>query len=248
MGAAVYNQTTLKYFNMFLNWMQDNAVLGAFAFIGVYWFCTVFMIPGSILTLGAGFVFRAALNNQWLGILIATIIVWVGATIGAITAFILGRFVLREKVASYKDKYESFDIVDQVVEQNGFKVTLLLRLSPIIPFNLFNYFMGLTSVTLKAYAAACIGMLPGTLAYCFIGGTLSALTDASQVGFSNPTVLIVTIAGTVIAVIGMVYVGFIAKREFNKLASTLNPESAVGNYEMLNVTGDVDEDLKYTAF
>ena len=143
---------------------------------------------------------------------------------------------------------EKFDIVDRVVKQNGFKVTLLLRLSPIIPFNVFNYFMGLTSVTLRAYSFASIGMLPGTLAYCFIGGTLSALTDASQVGFGNPTVLIITIVGTVFAVIGMVYVGYIAKREFNKLASDLEIVHAAGNYEMSNVTGVVGEDLKYNAF
>ena len=161
------------------------------------------------------------MNNEWLGILFAAFIVTIGASLGAINAFILGRFVLRETVEKYKYKYERFNIIDKVVEQNGFKVTLLLRLSPIIPFNAFNYIMGLTSVTLKAYSLACIGMIPGTLAYCFIGGTLSALTDASQVGFSNNVVLILTIVGTVITVIGMVWMGYIAKKEFNKMAQDI---------------------------
>ena len=134
--------------------------------------------------------FRAALDDQWLGILLATLIVWVGATLGAVTAFVLGRFVLRQKVLSYRGRYAKLDIVERVVQDHGFRVTLLLRLSPIIPFNVFNYAMGLTSVTLKAYSMASVGMIPGTLVYCFIGGTLSALTDASSVGFSNPTVLI----------------------------------------------------------
>ena len=110
--------------------------------------------------------FRKVLG-QWAGIFIATVIVWIGATIGAASAFILGRFVLREKVASYKQKYEKFNIIDQVVEKNGFKVTLLLRLSPIIPFNVFNYFMGLTSVTFKAYLLASVGMVSLCIKYIY---------------------------------------------------------------------------------
>ena len=68
----------------------------------------------------------------------ATVIVLVGAGLGATTAFLLGRFVFRSKVEQYKAKYEKFNIVDKVVEQQGLKVTILLRLSPIIPFSAFN--------------------------------------------------------------------------------------------------------------
>ena len=152
--------------------------------------------------------------------------------------FLLNNYFLHEKI-------EKFDIVDQVVEMNGFKVTLLLRLSPIIPFNIFNYFMGLTSVTFKAYTIACVGMLPGTLAYCFIGASLSALTDASKVGFSNPTVLIITIVGTVVALIGMVYIGFVAKKEFKKLAAEIEADKQA--YELPTMDGDQEEeeDLQY---
>ena len=62
----------------------------------------------------------------------------IGASLGATTAFLLGRFVLRDKVASYKSKYEKFNVIDKVVEQKGLKVTILLRLSPVVPFNVFN--------------------------------------------------------------------------------------------------------------
>ena len=53
--AIIYNKTTWRIFRQFLDWMQNNVVLGSFAFIGIYWLCTVLMIPGSLLTLGAGF-------------------------------------------------------------------------------------------------------------------------------------------------------------------------------------------------
>merc|ERR1712154_464829 len=188
---------------------------GSFAFIALYWFCTVLFIPGSLLTLGAGVVFRVV-AGPWGGVFLATLVVLCGAGLGASTAFLLGRFVFREKVASYKSKYEKFDTIDKVVEQQGLKVTILLRLSPIIPFSAFNYFMGLTGVSFRDYNIAHIGMVPGSLAYCFIGGTLGAIGES--VGFADPVVLTVTIVGTVVAVIGMVYISFVAKKEFAKIA------------------------------
>ncbi len=86
---------------------------------------------------------------------------------GASTAFLLGRFVFRAKVESYKAKYPKFEIVDKVVEQQGLKVTILLRLSPIIPFSAFNYFMGLSGVTFRDYNIAHVGMIPGTIGVFF---------------------------------------------------------------------------------
>ena len=153
---------------------------------------------------------------QWGGVFLATLIVILGAGLGASTAFLLGRFVFREKVESYKSKYEKFDIIDKVVEQQGLKVTILLRLSPVIPFSAFNYFMGLTSVSFKDYNIAHLGMIPGTLAYCFIGGTLGAIGDS--VNALDPVVLGVTIGGTILAIVGMVYISYVAKKEFAKIA------------------------------
>lgn len=215
--AIIFRNSTTRILESFLNWMRDNAAAGSFAFIAIYWFATVMFIPGLLLTLGAGVVFREVAGPAG-GIFLATLVVLVGAALGASTAFLLAKFVFREKVESYKSKYEKFDIIDKVVEQQGFKVTLLLRLSPLIPFNAFNYFMGLTGVSFKAYNLAHIGMLPGTMAYCFIGGTIGAIGSSAGSGFDNPLVLTFTIVGTVIAIAGMVYISYVAKKEFNKIA------------------------------
>ena len=56
--AIVFNKVTGEILTSFLTWMTENAAAGSFAFIGLYWFCTVMFIPGSLLTLGAGVVFR----------------------------------------------------------------------------------------------------------------------------------------------------------------------------------------------
>merc|ERR1712154_468035 len=147
----------------------------------------------------------------------------------SIHRFFVGTLCIQEKVASYKSKYEKFDIIDKVVEQQGLKVTILLRLSPIIPFSAFNYFMGLTGVSFRDYNIAHIGMVPGSLAYCFIGGTLGAIGES--VGFADPVVLTVTIVGTVVAVIGMVYISFVAKKEFAKIAEQQKEKDGGGDVE-----------------
>merc|ERR1712154_600852 len=133
------------------------------------------------------------------------------------------------------------------------KVTILLRLSPIIPFSAFNYFMGLTGVSFRDYNIAHIGMLPGSMAYCFIGGTLGAIGES--VGFADPVVLTVTIVGTILAIIGMVYISFVAKKEFAKIAEQQkqkdmedDPESGVpitenDNGDKPTVEGDDDDNI-----
>jgi len=245
-AAAVANlSATLQFLEDFLKWMEDNAAAGAFAFIGLYWFCTVLFIPGSVLTLGAGFVFREV-AGPWGGVFLATLVVLCGAALGASTSFLLGRFVFREKVASYKSKYEKFDIIDKVVEDQGLKVTILLRLSPIIPFSAFNYFMGLTGVSFKHYNMAHVGMIPGTLAYCFIGGTIGAIGES--VGLADPVVLTVTIVGTILAIVGMVYISIVAKREFAKIAAAQEEDkkdeatTMAGDEETQGDTGDGDKE------
>ena len=84
--------------------------------------------------------------------------------------------------------------------------------------------MGLTGVTFRDYNIAHIGMIPGTLAYCFIGGTLGAIGES--IGFGDdPIVLSITIVGTVLAIIGMIYISWVAKKEFDKIAEAQQYEN-----------------------
>ena len=81
----------------FLTWVQDNKVLGPLLLILVYIFCTVCFIPGSILTLGAGWAFQQAYDSTGIALVIGTLTVFIGAWIGSVCAFFLGKYVFREK-------------------------------------------------------------------------------------------------------------------------------------------------------
>jgi uncharacterized membrane protein YdjX (TVP38/TMEM64 family) len=148
----------LKVFN---EWVSHLGPWGIVIFMGAYVLATVLLLPGSILTVGAGFIF--GLGWGFFAVSIAS-------TIGAALAFLIARFVAREKVEAMAKENENFRRIDKAIGAQGAKLILLLRLSPLIPFNLSNYFYGLTAVKFWPYVlASWIGMLPGTLLYVYLG-------------------------------------------------------------------------------
>ncbi|MDX2040193.1 MAG: TVP38/TMEM64 family protein [Acidobacteriota bacterium] len=174
--------------------------LGVFAPIGyllLYVATTVLLIPGSVLTIGAAGIF-----SFWK----ALVVVLVGANVGALCAFLLTRTFLRDRVALWAAGNPKFAALDRAIGREGFKMVLLVRLSPVFPFTLLNYFLGLTTVRISSYVLAnLIGMLPGTFLYVYIGATardaLSA--GASGIGTWQIVLRVVGLLATV-AVVAMV--------------------------------------------
>lgn len=159
-----------------LVWIDSLGSWGAIAFIVLYIFATVAFLPGSILTLGAGGVF---------GVFFGTVYVFIGATLGAIAAFLVGRYLARDWIAQKIAGNQKFKAIDQAVGKEGFKIVLLTRLSPVFPFFLLNYAYGVTGVSLKDYAIASIGMIPGTITFVYIG---SLAGNLATLGTQTPTV------------------------------------------------------------
>lgn len=217
----------------FLEWIENNIVAGVFSFMAVYFIATIFWVPGSILTLGAGFVFSSALNSLGWGVLLGTAAVWVGASAGATAAFVLGRYLFRDSVGHLSEKYAIFQALDNALKDNGLKIMVLLRLSPIIPFNALNYIAGVTAVQFWHYVIACIAMLPGTIVYVFLGASAGSLAeiggDDEEEADSNKVVTYVVIGvGVAFGVLAIAVTTYYAKQELNKIleekAAETNPE------------------------
>lgn len=83
-----------------------------------------------------------------------SVYVFVGATLGAIAAFWVGRYLARDWVSRKIEDNASFSAIDQAVAEEGFKIVLLTRLSPVFPFNLLNYAFGLTGFPSKTTPSA----------------------------------------------------------------------------------------------
>lgn len=133
----------------------------------LYVLATVLMLPATVVSLGAGLLY-----GQWLG----STVVAIGATVGSTLAFLLGRTALRGTVEGWMAERPRFRALDAAMADQGFKIVLLMRLSPVFPFSLINYGLGLTRVTLPEYVAATfLGILPGVFLFVYVGTTLDGL-------------------------------------------------------------------------
>lgn len=92
------------------------------------------------------------------------------ALLGSLAGFGVGRTLLRGRIEQRLRRDRRFAAIDRAIGEEGFRITLLVRLSPILPFGVLNYALSATSVRPAAYAAATVlGTLPGTLLYVYLG-------------------------------------------------------------------------------
>ena len=192
------------WFNQLEGYVQSLGAAGPVVVVLAYVVCTVLLIPASIITLGAGTLF---------GLKTGFIVVVIGANLGALCSFLLARTFMRERVARWAESNPKFRSLDQAIGRHGFKMVLLARLSPIFPFILLNYFLGLTAVRTSAYAVANLfGMLPAMLLFVYIGAAardaIAGQTDAS-VGFYQQ---IFKYAGLLATIAVVVFITRIARR------------------------------------
>lgn len=153
----------------FVEWVREAGPLGLAAFVVAYVAATVLFLPGSALTLAAGFLWGPVG-----GLLVAS----PTSVLAASVAFLVGRTVAREAVAKRLGANERFAAIDRAIAREGGRFVLLLRLSPVFPFNLLNYALGLTSVPFGRYVlASFVGMLPGTFLFTYLG---SLVTSAAE--------------------------------------------------------------------
>ncbi len=150
-------------------WVDENRTFFWAVFIVIYIVATVLLLPGSLLTLGAGFLF---------GPVYGYFIVAIASVTGASCAFLVGRFFARDWVESKLSNMPRFSALDAAVAERGGLIVLLTRLSPVFPFNLLNYALGLTNVNFSTYAlVSWLGMIPGTLLYVYLGSAASDITS-----------------------------------------------------------------------
>jgi uncharacterized membrane protein YdjX (TVP38/TMEM64 family) len=167
-----FGSQAAPYVEQFKEWVKGLGVWAPVAFILGYIVATLAFLPGAILTAAAGAIF---------GLLWGTVYVFVGASIGACAAFLVARYVARSWVERKIEGQPKFQAIDRAVVQEGGKIVALLRLTPVVPFNLLNYALGLTKVRLADYALACFAMLPGTFLYVYLGSiTEQAASGRSQ--------------------------------------------------------------------
>jgi len=181
----------------FGRWLQGLGPTGYALFIAAYALVTVLMMPAVLVTIAGGYFF---------GLSTGVALVSAGATLGAALAFLIARHLARERVEKYAAASPRYAAIDAAVGKKGWPIVFLLRLSPIVPFVLSNYFYGLTAIRFWPYVlASWIGMLPLTFLYVSFGvaGREAAVPSAGPAAAWKWGLLavgaLVTLAATVYA-------------------------------------------------
>jgi len=162
------------YVQGFAQWVDGLGAWGPAAFIAGYALAVAAFVPGSLLTLAGGAIFGVAKGTAY---------VFCAAVLGSSLGFLIARYLARGAVERRLAGNEKFAAIDRAVGGQGRWIVFLLRLSPVFPFSLLNYALGLTSVRFADYLAASVGMLPGTLLYVYSGkavGDVAALAGGAQ--------------------------------------------------------------------
>ena len=177
----------------FQAWIEGLGSFGWMLFVAVYVVGTVLLVPGSVLTFAAGLAF---------GLGIGFPLVVVSATIGATLAFLIARHLAYDKVESLIQDRPKFKAIQSAVGEGGWKVVAMLRLSPVLPFNLQNYFYGVTDLKLRDYVAATfVGIMPGTLVNVYVGAAGKAASGEGASTLEWSFLAIGLVATVVVAVI-----------------------------------------------
>ena len=199
----------------FAQWVDGLGIWGPVVFVAGYAGATVAFVPGSVLTLAAGAIF---------GLVRGVAYVMVGATIGASLAFLVARYIARSAIEQRLQGNNRFAAIDRAVGREGRKIVFLLRLSPVFPFNLLNYALGLTNVRFIDYFIACLGMIPGSLLYIYYGklaGDVAQLAGGAAVG-RGAEYYAVLLLGLVATVVVTTIVTRTARRALQEATGTLD--------------------------
>jgi uncharacterized membrane protein YdjX (TVP38/TMEM64 family) len=152
-------------------WIAHLGVWGPVGFGGLYVMAVIALVPASVLTLAAGALF---------GVPLGLLIVSLASNIGAAAAFLIARYLAREPVRRWLLSNPKLEAVDRAVEEGGWKLVALLRLSPAVPFNIQNYLYGVTSLRFwPCVLTSWLAMLPGTLLYVVLGDAGRAGLEAA---------------------------------------------------------------------
>ena len=188
-----------------VEYVRDAGAVGVAIMALAYVAVTVALLPASVMTLAAGFVYGFA----------GFAVVWPAAVLGALIAFWLARTVLRGWVGARAVSHPKFAAIDDAIGESGLVVVFLLRLSPVVPFGALNYLLGSSKVKTRDYlVATSIGIIPGAFLYVYFGTLITSaaeLSGGAPSGGGLRTAFLV--GGSIATVLATVWITRVARRK-----------------------------------
>jgi len=196
----------------FFEWLDKIGAWAPPLFILIDMLVVVFILPGVIFTLGAGFMF---------GVLKGSLYVVIGTTLGATIAFIIARYLFGERASRFVLAHSKLTLVDDAFKREGLKIVLLTRLVPFFPFKLSNYFFGLMPVSLRDFfLGVLLGIVPFTVTNVYIGSLSAHLATLGLRSASRSKAeWAIYVIGFIITIGVLIYFSRIARKALDNYSS-----------------------------
>jgi uncharacterized membrane protein YdjX (TVP38/TMEM64 family) len=148
--------------------------VGPFVYFVLYILGTVMLAPSPLMSIAAGVAFG------WWGFPLAV----AAATAGATASFLIGRHLLNDDLEDFLTDRRAFRTAKHAIDEEGWRIQILLRLSPVVPFGLLNYLLGLTRTSFGTYVCStAIGILPGSFVDIYIGVIGQGLAGGAEIAY-----------------------------------------------------------------
>ena len=206
LGLLIYFDTQERVLHL-LKWVDTQGVLALVLFTLIMAVAVVLVLPGVMLTTGAGFVF---------GVVEGSIGVVVGTTLGAALAFLLARYLFGARAREYVMARTRLNLISDELTPQGWKIVMLTRLVPFFPFKLSNYFFGLTSFSLRGFVGGTlVGVIPFSVYNVYLGSIASEFVTHGVAPMGR-TSWVLYITGFLVTLIIVWYLNRLARRALKK--------------------------------
>ncbi len=208
LGTLIYFFDLQSHVRSLLEWIDTQGVWAPILFILIDIVIVIALIPGVLITMGAGFLF---------GVVMGSIYIITATTIGAVLAFISARYLLSEQTIEYLRTYPRLKFVDQLLAAEGWKIVLVTRLIPFFPFKLSNYLFGLTKFKLRDFfIGTFFGIWPITIFNVYVGSITADLSTLGVPSAKTNLEWIFYICGFVVTIFAVIYLSHRARQALKK--------------------------------
>ena len=211
LGGALYALNRSGVFESALAGIESLGPWAAPVFVALHAFSVVLMVPSVAPNFAAGALF---------GVLVGLPLTLLGAGLGAVTAFMLGRTAARDTVERRFGEDARFKSLSRLVGERGWKIVALARLTPVFPFSIGNYAFGVTAIRAREYFfASVLGTIPSNAVYVYLGTVAGEVAGSgAATGERTPAEWVLLAAGLVATVVLVVFLRRIASEALEEAA------------------------------
>ncbi|GAX23462.1 hypothetical protein FisN_14Hh369 [Fistulifera solaris] len=208
--------TIVQAIQAYGKYLATHLIRGTWLYIAVLILAALVMIPPLPILFMGGYIYSTA-AGAW-GVALVFFASLFGCTVGAVLALFRSRYMMRDLVTLFAKRYRIIRAIHRTMSRHGFRVFLLLRLCPVVPFNALNHIAGSTDITVEQFLYSLVGIIPMTLLTVVAGATAEqmvyAAEDPDAVVYSVRILLIV--AGLGFCIGAVISTAYVARQELRK--------------------------------